>query len=229
MVDTFQSNVLEKKGLTKDVILLSITAPEMFHFTAGQYIMFKITKDGTTKLKPYSILSPPSQKGKLDFCIKIIDNGHASEAFKEMKVADELTVKGPFGHFVFNTESPCSEYWFIGTGTGIGPLYSMILEHLPKHPNKTFRLIFGVRKKEGLFLHKELEALQKQYANFVFVPTLSQEEFDGRKGRVQQQLTGDLQNKDFYICGLKEMVIETEAYLRDHGVPAHHIHFERYS
>lgn len=229
MVDTFQSKILEKKWLTKDVLLLSITVPESFDFKAGQYVMFNMTVDGVMKLKPYSILSPPSQKGQLDFCIKIIDGGHASESFKVLNVADELTVKGPFGHFVLQMDSQCDEYWFIGTGTGIVPLYSMILEHLPKFPNKTFRLIFGVRKKEGLFLHDELKNLEQRYLNFVFVPTLSQDAWEGGIGRVQAQLTGDLQKKEFYICGLKEMVIETEAFLREKGVPAHHIHFERYS
>ena len=67
------------------------------------------------------------------------------------------------------------------------------------------------------------------YPHFVYFPTLSQEDWEGYSGRVQKHLGEDLHNKDFYICGLKDMVLETQQYLLERGVPASCIHFERYS
>jgi ferredoxin-NADP reductase len=191
--------------------------------------MFRLERSALSKLKPYSILNAPSQKGRLDFAIKIVEGGHASECFKDMKVGDTFETKGPFGHFFFKEESSASRFCFIGTGTGIAPFYSMIAEFAPKFPQKHFHLVFGVRKKEGLFLHEEFQALAAKYPNVEYWPTLSREEWEGRSGRVQTHLREDIQDKEFYICGLKEMVEDTTEHLIAMGVEREKIHFERYS
>src|SRR3989344_637823 len=204
-IQEFEAEVISKKDLTKDVIELSFTLPETFDFCAGQFVMLRLFHDNVYKFKSYSVLSPPSQKGRLDLCIKIIDGGFASEAFKVISIGEKITLRGPFGQFMFRDQAP--EAWFIATGTGVAPFFSMLKEYLPRSEKK-FRLIFGVRKKEDLFY---------------------QEEWEGYSGRVQKHLVEDLQNKDFYICGLKEMVLETQQYLLDRGVAPERIHFERYS
>ncbi|MSR85958.1 hypothetical protein EXS74_01015 [Candidatus Woesearchaeota archaeon] len=225
----FEAIIIAKKDLTKDVIELSFSIPETFTFQAGQFVMLKVFQGEMSKFKSYSVLSPPSQKGKLDLCIKIIDGGFASEAFKVIKVGDTLLMRGIFGQFTFKKESPSAEAWFIGTGTGVAPFYSMIKEYVPQMPQKNFRLIFGVRKKEDLFYMQDFQDIEKKHSNFSFWPTLSQEEWEGYSGRVQKHLGEDLQNKDFYICGLKDMVLETQQYLLDRGVAPERIHFERYN
>ncbi|MDP3728420.1 MAG: FAD-dependent oxidoreductase [bacterium] len=225
-IQEFEAEVISKKYLTKDVIELSFSIPETFDFQAGQFIMLRLFYENVYKFKSYSILNSPSQKGKLDLCIKIIDGGFASEAFKLLNIGEYLTMRGPFGQFTFkDTEK---EAWFIGVGTGVTPFYSMLKEYLPKS-QKNFRLIFGVRKKEDLFYHEEFQALEKNFSHFSYCPTLSQETWEGYSGRVQKHLGEDLQNKDFYICGLKEMVLETQEYLLKRGVAPERIHFERYS
>ena len=218
--------VLAKNCLTKDVVELSFSLPESFEYQAGQFVMLRMKNADIYKFKSYSVLSPPSQKGRMDLCVKIIDGGFASEAFKVLDVGQTLTMRGPFGQFTFKDKA--QEAWFIGTGTGVTPFYSMLKEYHPKSEKK-FRLIFGVRKKEDLFYHQEFQEMEKTYPTFKYWPTLSQEEWGGYSGRVQKHLGEDLQNKDFYICGLKEMVVETQEYLLKRGVGPEHIHFERYS
>ena len=152
-IQEFEAKVIAKKYLTKDVIELSFSIPESFTFQAGQFVMLKVFQGEIYKFKSYSVLNPPSQKGKLDLCIKIVEGGFASEAFKVLQVGDSLTMRGIFGHFTFKEESLSSGAWFIGTGTGVAPFYSMLKEYVPRMPGKKFRLIFGVRKKEDLFYH----------------------------------------------------------------------------
>ena len=48
-------------------------------------------------------------------------------------------------------------------------------------------------------------------------------------GRVQLHLPSDLQHKTFYICGLKEMVLETRELLLSKGVSPDKIKVERYT
>ena len=226
---TFQSKVTERKQLTKDVIILSLTTPEDFTFKAGQFVSLRMEKDGEKKLKSYSILSPPSQKGQIDLCIKIVDGGFASEIFRKTKVGDPFEIKGPFGHFFFREDDENEEFWFLGGGTGVAPFCSMAKEYLPKIKNKKFILIFSVKTKEDMFLNEEFEELQKKFSNFKYVPTLTREEWDGAQGRVQKHLPEDLKNKTFYICGLKELVLETKELLLKGGVSSKDVKFERYS
>lgn len=225
----FTAKVLENKKLTHDVILLSLTAPEEFSFQAGQYVILRIENGAEYRMKSYSILNPPSEKGKLDLCIKLVEGGFASEVLRKAKKGDSFQIKGPLGFFVFDEKYGGKELWFIGGGTGVAPLYSMIKEHLPHHRNTKFVLIFSVKEKKDLFLHQEFQQLEEKYSNFAYVPTLTRDTWDGATGRVQEHLPADVKDKTFYICGLKELVLETREHLMKKGVKAEHVKFERYS
>ncbi len=225
----FTSTVLEFRYLTNDVIYMQLDAPEQFTFRAGQFVTLTIVDGDMKRVKSYSVLNPPSKKGVLEFCIKLVDGGFASEVFKRTKKGDQFEVKGPFGNFVFDGDAGVDEHWFIGTGTGIVPFYSMLKEHLPHLQEKKFRFIAGYRKKENVLFHDEFLELAQQYPNFTYRPTLSQDMWEHGKGRVQVHLDGNLQNIKFYICGLKEMVLETRELLLSKGVDMKHIEFERYT
>ena len=228
-IHTFQATVLENKKLTDDVIFISLSAPKEFSFKAGQFITIKVEKDEEFRLKSYSVLNPPSEKGKIDLCIKIIDGGFASEVFKNAKKGEEFQIKGPLGHFVFEDDDKNEEIWLIGGGTGIAPLYGILKQNLSHHTNKRFTMIFSVKEKKDLFLHEEFQQLAKKYANFTYIPTLTREKWKGATGRVQAHLPADVENKTFYICGLKELVLETKEVLLKKGAALKHIKFERYS
>lgn len=217
----------EKRMLTDDVMILSFQVPDSFSFEAGQYVSLKIMKGTDFRMKSYSILNPPSEKGKVDLCVKIIPNGFASKAFKEIKMGDELSFRGPLGHLTFDEQS--TEHWFICNGTGMTPFYSMVMEYVPRHPHQQCVMLFGVRSQKDLFLHNELNDLEQKNSNFRYIPTLSRDAWEGSIGRVQTQLPSDLSGKTFYICGLKEMVLETQALLLSKGVAREKIRVERYT
>ncbi len=228
-IPEFTMALEQKKYLTEDVMLLSFTPHSALSFNAGQYVMLKIVQGNELRWKPYSILNPPSRKGVLDVCAKIIPGGFASEAFKAMQSGETVTVRGPFGHFTFNEADVNPEYWFIAAGTGVAPLYSMITEYLPRLPDKKFVLLFGVRQQANLFLQEEFQRLAQQFSHFTYMPTLSRDSWEGHFGRVQQHLPEDVSGKTFYLCGLKEMVLETRELLLSKGVASPNIKFERYS
>ena len=228
-IHTFQTAVLENKKLTDDVILLSLSAPKEFTFQAGQFITLRIENGTEFRLKSYSILNPPSQKGRLDLCIKIVEGGFASEALKKTKKGDSFQVKGPFGHFVFETDDKNKEIWLIGGGTGVAPLYSMLAEHLAGRKTNKFVLIFSVKEKKDLFLQEEFQRLGQKYPHFTYISTLTRESWKGAMGRVQEHLPVDGENKTFYICGLKELVLETKEVLLKKGVALKNVKSERYS
>jgi len=229
LIHTFQATVLENKKLTHDVIFLSLSAPKAFSFLAGQFITLRVEQGQEFRLKSYSVLNPPSEKEKVDLCIKLIDGGFASEVLRKAKKGDSFQIKGPFGHFVFEEDDKNKEIWLIGGGTGVAPLYSMLKEHLAHHKTKKFVLIFSVKEKKDLFLHDEFQQLAKKHANFTYIHTLTREKWNGATGRVQEHLPADVENKTFYICGLKELVLETKEVLLKKGVVLKNVKSERYS
>src|SRR3989344_4909258 len=228
-VHTFQATVLENKKLTDDVIILSLSAQKEFSFKAGQFITMKIENGEEFRLKSYSVLNPPSEKGKIDLCVKIVEGGFASEVLKKTKKGDSFQVKGPLGHFVFEDDDKNKEIWFIGGGTGVAPLYSMLKEYLSHHRNKKFVLIFSVKEEKDFFLHNEFKFLAKKYPHFTYIPTLTKQKWQGAIGRVQEHLPENAENKTFYICGLKELVLETKEILLKKGVALKDVKSERYS
>ncbi len=229
LISTFKGTIQEIKQLAPGVLYFTLSIPHSFTFTAGQFVTIKMTNNGQTKLKSYSILNPPSKRGTLDLCVKLIDGGFASELFKQIKVDDTFEIKGPFGHFILDTSSLHNEQWFISTGTGVVPFYSMLNTHLQQYPQTKFTLLFGVRTQQDLIFHQEFLSLQKTHPNFTYMPTLTRENWSGLHGRVQQHLGTQLQNKSFYICGVNELVTDTKTHLLNNGVDSKQIHFERYN
>jgi len=227
---TFTSKILRKEQLTKDIIKLSLSRPKDFEFSAGQFISVRCKKGNDEKWRSYSILNEPSHKESIDLCIKTNPDGFGSAFFLNVKTGDELEVRGPMGHFKLDLKTEEKEQVFLAAGTGIVPFYSMIKEHVSKNSEIKFTLYFGVRRKENLLFYDELKELSQKYDNFTFHQVLSREKnWEGLKGHVQDNLPEDVSGKIFYICGLKELVLETEELLLNKGVNKENIKKERYS
>ncbi|MBI2139555.1 FAD-dependent oxidoreductase [Candidatus Woesearchaeota archaeon] len=222
-------SVSKVESITPNVIVLELKVSSEFKFEAGQFVNFKLS-DGTKALpRPYSILSAPSKKGVLEFCIKLVDGGFASEIFKKIIIGEKITFKGPIGGFKFAKDSLNIRHCLISTGTGIAPMMSILNENLGKFPDRQFELIFGTKTKKDILFEGELKKLKKEHKNFDYKITLSREDWEGPTGRVQQLIPDDVLNTDFYICGLKEMVIHTKELLLGKGVKGADIKVERYT
>jgi len=228
MISTFKAKLNIKEQLTADVLRLSFQVPKQFSFKAGQFVSLQLKQGEVQHPRSYSILNPPSEPEKLDLCVKIVETGFASNVFKQMKNGDELAVKGPLGHFMLDEQTD-NEHWFIGAGTGITPLHSLIKEHLPNFPSKKFCLLIGYKNVQDLLFHEEFLKMKARYENFSYIPIISRGAWDGKIGHVQDYLGEDLQNKTFYICGLKDLVLETAGLLLNRGVEPKNIKFERYN
>ncbi len=226
-VGEFVGTLAEKTYLTEETLFFSFSVPDTVAFQAGQYVMITMTRDGLKRVKPYSILNPPSAKGKIDLCVALVLGGFASEIFRALTVGESFTFRGPLGHFLFQEAE--QEHWFICVGTGLTPLHSMIQEFVPQYPQKKFVLVFGDKTRPDLLFYDELTEWQKKHTNFTYLPVLSREKWKGKTGYVQQHLPANIQRKIFYICGLKEMVLETQKLLLEKGVDPQKIRMERYT
>lgn len=223
---TDQAQVLAKVFLTEDTIKLTLGVAKEFKFIPGQFVLFEMNKGQETKNRAYSILE--GSLGKISFLIKLIKGGFSSEILRKLKKGDTLDFKGPFGHLVFNSHDQNKEIWFITAGCGLAPFYGMIKDNLAKCPNKKFVLLFSAKIRKGLLFEQEFRELAAVYPNFKYIPSLTQEKWAGKMGRVQKHLPKNLASKTFYICGIKELVQETKELLLSKGVNEQNIKSERY-
>jgi ferredoxin-NADP reductase len=131
-----------------------------FGFVPGQWLSVKhILPDGEELTRAYSIASPPSENGRVAFCVNLVQDGLMSNFLCDMKDGEELRCQGPFGNFILHP--PMRDTIFIATGTGIAPIRSMlhwVLADESRHQSKQLWLIFGIRAPCGTALELSLPA-----------------------------------------------------------------------
>lgn len=202
-------------------------------FTAGQFMMIHLEKDGLAQKKPYSIASPPSLAGKIELSIKLVEGGYVSTWFFKLKEGDVIHTSLPYG--VFHVKEPLADRMvFVGTGTGIAPLRSMILDLYDRGCKSRIDLIFGNRYETDVLYKEEWEELERKHPTFRFIPTVSRpKDWKGETAYVQQivkrEYAGQTDGISFYGCGLVPMCKELKATLLEMNIPKERIHFEQFT
>jgi CDP-4-dehydro-6-deoxyglucose reductase len=203
---------------------------ELLPFRAGQFVSFTREFEGKKVTRAYSICSPANQN-RFELCLNRVQDGLFSPWLFEVEPGELIDMKGPLGYFVWKV--PVSDSVLVATGTGIAPFRGMLMEYLSAGGDRQITLIFGVRYEESLLYREEFEAMAWTHETFRFVPVLSRpdEGWTGARGHVQQRvidLIGDRRDVDVYICGLKLMVDDMRARLKELGFDRKQIIFERY-
>ena len=219
-------NIIEQ---TNSVKLFTIELEETFQFKAGQFINLAFQIEDNNYMKPYSIASMPKNNNKeLKLSIKLVPEGRVTPKLWTKKIGDKISLKGPFG--LFQIRNKQEKLAFIGTGTGIAPLRSMIFDLLiNKKINKEIVLIFGVRYENEILFDEEFTKLMNSNPNFKYIKIISRptENWIGRKGHVQDNFDFlDVNNSEFYICGLPLMFEEVHKKLLDMGALKENIYHE---
>lgn len=230
MIKIFNSRILETKNLTSDIKYLKLSVPKDFEFKAGQYLSLSVTRgDGKKIRKPLSISNPP-ENGIIEFCIKIIPRGLASEFVKTLNRGDEVELFGPAGKFVVNDFD--KDLIFIAAGVGIAPFMSIIPDLLKRKFAKRIILLKSARTEEDSLYDDELNLLNEQNPNFEFHNIFSNP-IDKRLnlGYVQDFLEKYLPKDfegNFYVCGLEEMIDDVRKKILSFGFNEKQIFSEKF-
>jgi len=227
-----QARLLETRELAPGVRHFEFDLPaiDRFGFVPGQFMSMTAGINGDEITRAYSIASPP-QGNRFALCLNEVEGGRFSPHLFSLVPGDQVACQGPYGAFIFRR--PITDSILVATGTGIAPFRSMLFDRLSQEPDRRFTLIFGVRYEHGLLYREDWEALARQYPNFDFRPTITRPgpNWTGAQGRVQGHVLealGDRRDMDIYICGLKEMVNDVRALLKEKGVDRKRIIYERY-
>ena len=206
--DWFVSKVVKYTMLTKDVLELSLEIDTPLTVLPGQYVMLVLKDFDWEFTRAYSVVD--YIWNTVILWIKLQDTGRAGRQFKKVKVWDIIKVKKILWNFVLKTTS--NPKVFIGTGTGLSPLYSMIAHNSYSENNM---LLWWVRAKEDLFYVEQLQ----QFKNLTTEFFLSRDEHpepyhDGRVSAANYEFAPET---EFYLCGNAPMVKEQIASLKARG------------
>lgn len=211
---------------------LKLIDPSEIDFKAGQFAMFVV--DEKTK-RAYSIVSLPSQKNMLTFCVDVSPNGPASQFIKNLNIGDRIKLQAPYGLFVVGDQDKEKDMLFVATGVGVAPFKSMITDLLETGYAKNLTLLLGMRSVQVSYYFDYFENLAAHHPNFKFFPILSQPEAEGDWHGLRGRVTDFLQkNGEFYldhiiyICGGSEMIKDVRAVMIEKGLPKSNIKIEAF-
>ena len=207
-------SLINNEEISPGVYLISFH--RNFEFIPGQVL--KISVDQKHPPRIYSICSG-NRENEVQVLFNIKDDGFLTPKLAIMIPGDKIFVSEPYGSFL-GTNQPA---WWIATGTGIAPFYSMFQSGL--YENK--KLIHGASYLNQFYFEDEFDwALDKNY-----IRCCSRESScDVFPGRVTQYLSdvNEFPDVKYYICGKALMVVEVRDLLIERGVPFENIIAEIY-
>ena len=227
----FEMKLIQKIALTDDVFELSYEIHDEKEMIPGQFITFILPGIGG---RAYSIVQLHEKN-----IILIIkrwkkeDGGRGGSILLcDALVGDTFKAVWPAGHFTL--KDTAESKMFLGTWTGLVPLWNMIQASLKKPDTQKIFLVFGVRFKKDFYYIEKFQALKNAYPqHFDYNLYVSREEWDGEiyAGYVTDALSENtIQTyKEFYICGAPGMIESCEEKLLQLGVKKEAIFFEKYS
>ncbi len=206
----------------------------LFEFKAGQFVMLHLPIESKYQNRSYSIASPPSSDNTFELAIILNPKGLGTPyLWGNIEIGSFIDVSNPIGKFIL--QEPIEEdICFIGTGTGIAPLRSMIMYILNNNiPHKNIYLIFGNRWEKDIIYYKEFKELAIKHSSFNFIPVLSRDNqgWEGRKGYVHEiyeDIFSDKRSATFYLCGWRDMLRDARKRLETMGYNKNKIKFESY-
>lgn len=206
-----------------------------FHFHPGQFMMLNLPIESKYTNRAFSIASAPADDNVIELAVSMKPTGKGTQfLWDEVKIGSTLSASlKALGKFAL-PENIDRELCFICTGTGIGPLRSMMLHILKQNiPHQKIVLISGNRTEKDILYRTEFEELEKRNSGFHFVPVLSRgsTEWKGRRGHVHEaykELYNDHRPAYFVLCGWGEMLREARKNLQDMGYDRPFIKFETY-
>lgn len=232
-----------KKGVIAEIAEIApetrsylIRMPEMeqFAFEPGQFVTLDlpIGERNAERWRSYSIASAPDGTNSFELVIVKAQDGKGTDyIFNDLTVGSELVVRGPQGKFTLPPVLD-KDLFLVCTGTGVAPFRSMV-RHIYQQgiAHQQVYLVFGCRYLRDLLYADEFRALAATEPSFHYHPTLSREDWEGRRGYVHEVYTDLLQHQpaaSFFLCGWKDMIHQAREKIMALGYTKQDIHFELY-
>lgn len=196
MSDNIQKvTVLSKTTWTPNLFSFTVSRPDSFKFTAGQFVrlgvnpsqlnyykqLSAVAEDEDEELdealnedifRAYSIVSSPFDE-ILEFFSIVIPDGAFTSQLQHLEVGDELLLNTmPFGFLTLaRYQKPLpKDLWLLATGTGLAPFLSMLQDLKTWEDYEHIVLAYSARSTEELAYIEKIESLQEDFGSLVDNP-----------------------------------------------------------
>ena len=205
MSDNIQTvTVLSKTTWTPNLFSFTVSRPDSFKFTAGQFVRLGVNPSqlkyyngqdviadealNEDIFRAYSIVSSPFDE-VLEFFSIVIPDGAFTSQLQHLQVGDELLLNTmPFGFLTLaRYQKPLpKDLWLLATGTGLAPFLSMLQDLKTWEDYEHIILAYSARSIEELAYIEKIESLQEDFgslvdnpAKLIFIPIVTREAADG--------------------------------------------------
>ncbi|MCU0430501.1 MAG: ferredoxin--NADP reductase [Cytophagaceae bacterium] len=213
---------------TADALSLVLQPSEAIQYQAGQYLTLFANIQGEEIRRCYSFSTAPSEQQLPTVTLKKVPGGKMTTwLFEHAKPG--LTLQGytPMGNFVLPSQAP-EHLVYLGGGSGITPLFSMIRETRLSNPRKQYLFYTNLNESSTIFrgsLQEEVVRganvqVHHHYTDVQGLPTAT-----AVSNWIQAQAIA-VQASEFFICGPQGLMAVYEEALKALQVPADRIHKE---
>lgn len=208
MSDNIQTvTVLSKTTWTPNLFSFTVSRPDSFKFTAGQFVRLGVnpsqlkyyqqteagdeTADSALNediFRAYSIVSSPFDE-VIEFFSIVIPDGAFTSQLQHLQVGDELLLNTmPFGFLTLaRYQKPLpKDLWLLATGTGLAPFLSMLQDLKTWEDYEHIVLAYSARSLDELAYVERIESLQEDFgtlvdnpARLIFIPIVTREPVEG--------------------------------------------------
>ena len=197
MSDNIQKvTVISKTTWTPNLFSFTVSRPDSFKFTAGQFVRLGVNPSQLQYYKQqsdvsdnnvdeavnvaldedifraYSIVSSPFDE-VLEFFSIVIPDGAFTSQLQHLQVGDELLLNTmPFGFLTLaRYQKPLpKDLWLLATGTGLAPFLSMLQDLKTWEDYEHIVLAYSARSTDELAYVETIERLQEDFGSLVDNP-----------------------------------------------------------
>lgn len=179
---------------TKRLVFALPSQDDEMGLTAASCLVAKADVNGENVVRPYTPTNTNAEKGHVELVVKGYPDGKMSKHIANLKVGDELAMKGPLIKFVY-TPNQYARMGFICGGSGLTPALQVIKE-ICRNPDDSTQvvLIYCNKSEQDIILRDELDAMQYMYPQLQVIHVLSQASpnWEGYTGYVTRELVQKL-------------------------------------
>lgn len=217
------------------VAVIRVALRKAVEFRPGQYFMLKF---GALPARAYSVASVPGST-ELEFHIRRVEGGKTSTLVTQPGLTGQYArVEGPYGHGYWR-EQHAGPIVAIGGGTGLAPMWSIVLSALSGSARREVHLYYAARTADDCYWEQELVELARRHPHVRLHNTLSRLQTPDARAPIPQraQRVTDALREDFkslagaklYIAGPPAQVAAVSAVARELGLDNRDLHTDPFS
>lgn len=215
---------------TKSTVSYVISGKNLknFHVKGGQFMIFRILKNGLWhEAHPFS-LSRLNDGQSIRFTAKKV--GDYTHKIPLIEPGTFVLIDGPYGIFTAD-RAKSKKILFLASSSGITPIRSLIEEMGPRGYEMT--LLYQNRHISDVIFQKELEVMVKHF-NLKVIYVYSDERSNAyEKGEINEEKirrhVPDFSARDVYFCGSPAFLKSTIHHLKSLGVEKGKMHYEQFA